>query len=100
MRFFLYDDYESLSLAAAESLIALIRNRPELVLGAASGESPRRMYQLLGQLARAEPECLQPIACRKARRVVGLRQGPFSDMRDIPFAATCRPVEPSHRHAT
>ncbi len=42
-----FKDYEKISEVAANSVIELIRNKPNCVLGLATGSSPVRMYQLL-----------------------------------------------------
>lgn len=49
-----FEDYETLSLAAAGTIIAQVRNKPASVLCLAAGDTPRAAYRMVGELAKRE----------------------------------------------
>ena len=53
MQLKIYPDYETLSSAAADKIIECIKNKPDAVLCFATGDSPRRAYQLLPEKIKA-----------------------------------------------
>ena len=54
MRFDVYRDYEEMSRRAAEVIVGEVRRKPDLLLCAATGGTPTRTYELLGERAREE----------------------------------------------
>ena len=49
MRFSLFDDHEAMSVSAAKIMAHAVAGKPDLLLCAASGDSPTRAYQLFTQ---------------------------------------------------
>lgn len=49
-----FPDYESLSKAAADRIISSVRENPDLKICLATGSSPTRCYEILGDMARGE----------------------------------------------
>jgi galactosamine-6-phosphate isomerase len=49
------DDFEAMSRAAADDVVAAVRRKPESILCLATGGSPARAYDLLAEAARREP---------------------------------------------
>lgn len=67
-----FDDYESLSRAAAERAIARLRRKPDLLLCAASGATPHRTYELLAEQGGAEPALFEQMRLLKLDEWGGL----------------------------
>jgi len=67
-----YTDYERLSRAAAELIIEQLRQKPDLILCAATGASPTRIYELLVEAFRREPEIFAKLRLLKLDEWGGL----------------------------
>jgi len=67
-----YPDYERLSRAAAEIIISHLRQKPDLLLCAATGASPTRIYQLLVEEFRREPDAFRNLRVLKLDEWGGL----------------------------
>jgi len=67
-----YPDYERLSRAAAEVIIAQIRAKPDLLLCAATGASPTRIYELLAHEYQREPDAFRKLRVLKLDEWGGL----------------------------
>ena len=64
---------EAMSRRAADLVAAGLRENPRLLLGAATGATPARTYELVGQLARDEPHlsCCWSAAGTRRRNCAG-----------------------------
>lgn len=54
MKFLVFDDRNALDCAAAESIAALLKEKPNAILGLATGSSPEGMYRQLCRMHREE----------------------------------------------
>jgi galactosamine-6-phosphate isomerase len=67
-----YPDYERLSRAAFEVIMGQLRSRPDLLLCAATGASPTRIYELMAEQFRREPELFEKLRILKLDEWGGL----------------------------
>lgn len=67
-----FPDEEALSRAAAALIVAAVRERPSLLLCAATGASPTRTYARLAEAARDEPGCFDRMRVLKLDEWGGL----------------------------
>lgn len=65
-------DYEAMSRRAAEVILQSLREAPNLLLGAATGSTPTRTYELLAEAARREPETFSQLRVFKIDEWGGL----------------------------
>lgn len=67
-----FDTYEELSRRAADIVIGQVHQKRKLVLGTATGNSPRRAYTLLGQYALRSPFSFNEMSVVKLDEWLGL----------------------------
>jgi galactosamine-6-phosphate isomerase len=66
------DHYEAMSRQAARVIDQELRRRPDLLLGAATGSSPARTYELLGERCQQEPQLFSRLRVLKLDEWGGL----------------------------
>lgn len=75
MRIEVARDYEDLSRRAARDMLGEIRRKPGLLLGVATGDSPRRAYERLAASRAREPEVFRAIHVVALDEWLGLEPG-------------------------
>lgn len=75
MRIQLARDYEDLSRRAARDVLGAIRRKPGLLLGVATGESPRRTYERLAERGAREPGLFRALRVVALDEWLGLAPG-------------------------
>lgn len=68
-----HDDHEALSKRAADLIHAALLEKPDLLLCAATGATPTRTYQLLGEKQTAMPRTFEAMRVLKLDEWLGLR---------------------------
>ena len=72
MEFVTAADYEAMSRRAAEFVVRTVREEPGLVMCLATGSSPTRTYELLGEAAKREPSLFSRVIVVKLDEWGGL----------------------------